>query len=315
MSPSETMPTRRSFSTTGSRRIWRSLMIFVASRVDMSGVAHTRSPVAISRTGLFAWLPSATARITMSRSVITPTGRPFSTIGTTPVSSSFMMRAAIWIVSFGETQRGFVAITSRTFIVVLLGCGILRPRRAKLVLLQSAHPESAILRRPVAKPRLPQVVGLAYHRPFRRADHLPRPAPHRCARPARLGLRGRRPDRPRGAPVSPVRPIRGRPRRSREKTSGHHRVRPRPRARAPRRAGVRVAGGAHDGAPLRRGIPHRAPHGDRLAGLPGVHDRARRAREPRRGEREDRRGGFGRPAHRARPRRGAHPVAHRPLRD
>src|SRR5438105_7977140 len=267
MSPSEMMPTRRSFSTTGSRRIWRSLMIFVASRVDMSGVAHTRSPVAISRTGLFAWLPSGTARITMSRSVITPTGRPFSTIGTTPVPPSFIMRAAIWMLSFGETQRGFVVITSRTFIVVLLGCGILRPRPEKLVLLQSAHPESAILRRPVAKPRLPQVVGLAHDRPLRRADHLSRPAAHRRPRPARFGLRGRRPDRARGAPLSPFRPIRGRPGRSREKTSGHHLVRPRPRARAPGRARVRVAGGAHDGAPLCRGIPHRAPHGDRLARL------------------------------------------------
>src|SRR6266571_4476779 len=44
-------------------------------------------------------------------------------------------------------------------------------------------------------------------------------------------------------------------------------------------------------------------------------DRARRARAPGGGEREDRRGRFGGPARRARPRRSAHPVAHGALRD
>ena len=60
----------------------------------MSGVAETTRSVTISRTGRFSWPPSATARTTMSRSVTMPIGRPFSTTGTTPVSSSRMMRAA-----------------------------------------------------------------------------------------------------------------------------------------------------------------------------------------------------------------------------
>src|SRR5258706_6260316 len=41
MSPSETMPTIRSFSMTGSRRIWYSLINSSASCVDISGDPHT----------------------------------------------------------------------------------------------------------------------------------------------------------------------------------------------------------------------------------------------------------------------------------
>ena len=73
---------------------------------------------------------------------------------------------------------------------------------------------------------------------------------------------------------------------------------------------VRVAERALDAGALRRGLPHRVAHGDRLARLPGVHDRARGPREPRGGEREDRPRGLRGPAHGAGPRGRAHPMVH-----
>jgi len=53
-----------------------------------------------------------------------------------------MIRAAIWIESLGETQRGFVVITSRTFIGHLLVYRLLRPRAGKIVCYNRRIPDS-----------------------------------------------------------------------------------------------------------------------------------------------------------------------------
>src|SRR5688572_13407580 len=81
----------------------------------MSGVAVTTALVTMSRIVRVGCPPSATLRTTMSRSVTMPTGRPFSTTGTAPVSSSRIMHAAFWMVSSGVTVRGLGVITSRIF--------------------------------------------------------------------------------------------------------------------------------------------------------------------------------------------------------
>ena len=99
------------------------------------------------------------------------------------------------------------------------------------------------------------------------------------------------------------------------KLPGHHRVRRRARPGARPRSRVRVVRRAHDARAVRGGLHGGTLHRDRLARLPGLHDRARGPREPGRGQRQDRRGRFRRAAHRAGPRGCADPVAHGAVRD
>src|SRR6185436_11781 len=93
-SPSETMPTRRlSRFTTGRRRTWMSPMFFATCSRSSSSNTYFTSVDITSRTGVSGPLPSATARIAMSRSVIMPTRRSFSPTGTAPASMSSMIFA------------------------------------------------------------------------------------------------------------------------------------------------------------------------------------------------------------------------------
>src|SRR5579859_3097354 len=68
----------------------------------------------------FTWqsrpLPAASARMTMSRSVMVPTSRSFSPTGSSPTSISFIVRAASWMVSFGAHKRTWGVMQSEIFI-------------------------------------------------------------------------------------------------------------------------------------------------------------------------------------------------------
>ena len=72
----------------------------------------TTSFDAMSPTVVSVPRPSATTRIAMSRSVITPTSLPPSTIGSEPTSSDFMICAASATVFVGPTVVGFDVIAS-----------------------------------------------------------------------------------------------------------------------------------------------------------------------------------------------------------
>src|SRR5690348_7513296 len=71
---------------------------------------------AFARSGAMPW---ATARTAISRSVIMPTRRSFSPSGSAPAPISFMMRAAVSIVSSGDTSSTSRVITSLTFIALI----------------------------------------------------------------------------------------------------------------------------------------------------------------------------------------------------
>src|SRR5688572_28971081 len=68
----------------------------------------------MSRTGVSGPLPSATARMAMSRSVIMPTRRSFSPTGTAPASISAMILAAsrmVWVGLATRTSRVIASLT------------------------------------------------------------------------------------------------------------------------------------------------------------------------------------------------------------
>ena len=114
-SPSETIPTGRPFFTTGSRRMSCSRIIRRASSTLASGSMAWTPVVAISPTAVDSVSrPSATARTAMSRSVTMPVTWPSSTTTTSPMSLSFITRAASRTLSSTFTVRGLVVMISST---------------------------------------------------------------------------------------------------------------------------------------------------------------------------------------------------------
>src|SRR6185436_15772127 len=114
-SPSETMPTRRlSRFTTGRRRSWMSPMFFTTCSRSSSSNTYFTSVDMTSRTGVSGPLPSATARIAMSRSVIMPTSRSPSPTGTAPASMSAMIFATSRMLCPGLAMRTSRVIASLT---------------------------------------------------------------------------------------------------------------------------------------------------------------------------------------------------------
>ncbi len=176
-------------------------------------------------------------------------------------------------------------------------------------------PPPSLDHRPVAQPRLREALGLAHHHPLRRAGDLPRAAAHGGADAERHPVRGGHPHGAGGAALPAFRALRGRPRGPGPEAAGDHLGRPGTRPGARGRARVRLVRRALHAGALRRGLPRGPGLRHRVARLPGVHDRTRRAGEPRRGQREDRHLGLGRPARGPRARGRAHPVAHGALRD
>src|SRR5687767_8892562 len=94
-------------------------MTFSASSSLASGATVTGSALITALIGVdFASFPAATARITMSRSVMMPTSLPFATTGSDPQSSCFMSVAACATVSSGLTTVGLDVIRSLTFMFI-----------------------------------------------------------------------------------------------------------------------------------------------------------------------------------------------------
>src|SRR5262245_17941724 len=125
MSACDTIPQQAPCaSTTGTRRSCRCSSVWQQSPRSISGVTVTAGLDITSRTVIPAALfPRATARIAMSRSVITPTGRRWAwsaTTGISPQSRSAIIRAASVNVLSGVQQAGFLVITSLTFMGSLL---------------------------------------------------------------------------------------------------------------------------------------------------------------------------------------------------
>src|SRR5215211_4550878 len=114
-SPSDTIPTGRPPSTTGSRRTAFSRISRTTSSTVSSGVRVVSSALYTSRTGVDAGSrPLATARTVMSRSVTMPATRSPSTTTTAPTSASAMMRAASTTGAPASTVLGSDVMTSRT---------------------------------------------------------------------------------------------------------------------------------------------------------------------------------------------------------
>src|SRR5690606_4593065 len=113
-----TMPTsRRSWSMTGSRRTFAAAMIFDASSTVWSTTQCTTSSLTASLTGVaFGSAPSATQRITMSRSVTIPMSFASSTTGNEPTSASRIFLAASARLWLGEITSSLDVITSLTSI-------------------------------------------------------------------------------------------------------------------------------------------------------------------------------------------------------
>src|SRR5262245_30749019 len=103
MSPSETMPTRRFLRLgTGRRRTLMSARWWAASSISSSSKQYITLPLLItSRILVLGFSPLATARTTMSRSVIMPTSRSLSPTGSTPASMAAISLAASWMLWFG----------------------------------------------------------------------------------------------------------------------------------------------------------------------------------------------------------------------
>src|SRR5215210_5696405 len=107
------MPTSLpSSSQTGSRRTWCSAINRAASSRLCCGSTVTTSFDAISATGVSPPRPSPSTRRARSRSVTTPVSRSFSTIGSEPTSSDFIVRAASWALVVGWIVVGLDVITS-----------------------------------------------------------------------------------------------------------------------------------------------------------------------------------------------------------
>jgi hypothetical protein len=103
-------------STTTTRRIWCSAITRAHSSSDVSGFTVTAAAViaspAVASSG---FLPSASTRTTMSRSVSTPTGRGVSRLSTTgiaPQSCSTIIRATAPRPSSGVHTAGLLAMIS-----------------------------------------------------------------------------------------------------------------------------------------------------------------------------------------------------------
>src|SRR5919106_2061933 len=88
-------------------------MSLAASSRLCCGSIDTTSLDAISPT-VASSFPSATARMAMSRSVIMPVRRPFSTTGSAPTSSLFMSCAARLMLVPGSTVVGSAVMASRS---------------------------------------------------------------------------------------------------------------------------------------------------------------------------------------------------------
>src|SRR5688500_16978767 len=122
MSPSDTMPTRRfSRLTTGRRRTLMSPMFCATWSRSSSSKQYFTSLLITSRTGVSGPLPTATARIAISRSVIMPTSRSFSPTGIEPASISAMIFATSRMLCPGLATRTSRVIASLTRMVYLLG--------------------------------------------------------------------------------------------------------------------------------------------------------------------------------------------------
>src|SRR5919202_2220381 len=118
-SPMLRMPTGRSPSTTGSRRIALRRISWAASSISVLGVTVIRSPsLHASRTGVLKSLFSATMRMTMSRSVTMPANRPPSRTSTSPMSLTRICRAASLMGASIETVAGEWAMTSATVVAI-----------------------------------------------------------------------------------------------------------------------------------------------------------------------------------------------------
>src|SRR4029434_8622799 len=119
------MPRQAPFSsTTGTRRTWLSSITWQQSSTLISGVTVTQgldmqSPAVISS----GFLPTATVRQVMSRSVITPTSFILCllwTTGLSPQSCSTISRATSCRLESVVQQAGFLVIISLTCMVLLL---------------------------------------------------------------------------------------------------------------------------------------------------------------------------------------------------
>src|SRR5438552_2057110 len=119
------MPQQRpDSSTTGTRRIWNFSKIWQQSSMLVSGLTVTGGLDMASRTLVcFGFLPVATTRHVMSRSVITPMGfmlSSFSTTGISPQSCFTIISAACCTLCSGVQQAGLALIMSFAFFIGLL---------------------------------------------------------------------------------------------------------------------------------------------------------------------------------------------------